>query len=174
MTMGDRIAVMNGGLLEQVGTPRELYDRPANRFVAGFIGSPAMSFFDATATEEGGGVRLRGAGVDVLLANAGAVRGDVVVGVRPEAARLWNGERDDLSGPLRGRVAYVEELGRESFVGIDVEGARVVVYAEGRADLLPGAAVEFGLIAHGLAYFSPATGAALTGGPASARSSASA
>jgi ABC-type sugar transport system ATPase subunit len=169
MTMGDRIAVMNGGLLEQVGTPRELYDRPANRFVAGFIGSPAMSFFDATATEEDGAVRLRGDGIDLGLTAACDVRGDVVVGVRPEAARLWNGERDDLCGPVRGRVAYVEELGRESFVGIDVEGSRVVVYAEGRADMLPGEQAEFGVLAGGLAFFSPSTGAALAVGPASAR-----
>ena len=57
--MGDRIAVMNDGVLEQVGTPEELYERPANRFVAGFIGSPSMSFF----------TRLRG-GLDVARATA--------------------------------------------------------------------------------------------------------
>src|SRR6188472_3788633 len=68
MTMGDRIAVMNDGVLEQVGTPEELYERPANRFVAGFIGSPAMSFLDAAVSSDGnGGVVLRGAGVDVVL-----------------------------------------------------------------------------------------------------------
>src|SRR5215213_2008832 len=60
MTMGDRIAVMNDGVLEQVGTPEELYERPANRFVAGFIGSPAMSFFDAVGRAEDAGVRFTG------------------------------------------------------------------------------------------------------------------
>src|SRR3954454_10058609 len=61
MTMGDRIAVMNDGVLEQCGTPEEVYERPANRFVAGFIGSPAMSFFDAAAERDGDAVG-RGSG----------------------------------------------------------------------------------------------------------------
>ena len=63
MTMGDRIAVMNHGRLEQVGTPEELYERPANRFVAGFIGSPAMSFAPVTAADgdlRGEGFRVAG------------------------------------------------------------------------------------------------------------------
>src|SRR3954449_3021347 len=77
MTMGDRIAVMNHGLLEQVGTPEELYERPANRFVAGFIGSPAMSFLEAAHVKQ----------LSVKLPPS------VVVGVRPEHARPW---RDGL------------------------------------------------------------------------------
>src|SRR5690349_1765559 len=85
MTMGDRIAVMNNGVLEQVGTPEELYERPANRFVAGFIGSPAMSFFSLGS-------------VDVSL--NGHPPG-TVVGVRPEYARPW---REGLVGPIRGRI----------------------------------------------------------------------
>src|SRR5690349_20822734 len=85
MTMGDRIAVMNHGVLEQVGTPEELYERPANRFVAGFIGSPAMSFFSLGS-------------VDVSL--NGHPPG-TVVGVRPEYARPW---REGLVGPIRGRI----------------------------------------------------------------------
>src|ERR687898_454847 len=79
MTMGDRIAVMNDGVLEQVGTPEELYERPANVFVGGFIGSPAMTF----------------------LAGDDGVR----IGVRPEYVRPW---QDGLQGPIEGVVAYVE------------------------------------------------------------------
>src|SRR6201991_4973473 len=90
MTMGDRIAVMNHGVLEQVGTPEELYERPANRFVGGFIGAPAMSFLEPSAAV---GLGLR----------------DAVVGVRPEHARRW---REGLVGPLTGTVAFVEALGR--------------------------------------------------------------
>src|SRR5690242_1771125 len=97
MTMGDRIAVMNHGVLEQVGTPEDLYERPANRFVAGFIGSPAMSFFALGS-------------VDVSL--NGHPEG-TIVGVRPEHARVW---RDGLVGPLKGRIAFVEALGRETFI----------------------------------------------------------
>jgi ABC-type sugar transport system ATPase subunit len=140
MTMGDRIAVMNHGLLEQVGTPEELYEQPANRFVAGFIGSPAMSFIEAGA-------------------DAGAsLRQGVVVGVRPEHARPW---RDGLVGPLRGTVAFVEALGRETFIGVDIGDTRLVVFEEGRATHDVGEELEFGLVESGLRYFDPETGAAL-------------
>ncbi|HEY6888437.1 MAG TPA: ATP-binding cassette domain-containing protein, partial [Solirubrobacter sp.] len=107
MTMGDRIAVMNHGLLEQVGTPEQLYEQPANRFVAGFIGSPAMAFIEAHS-------------VPAVLGSADVPEG-AVVGVRPEHARPW---REGLIGPLRGTVAFVEALGRETFVGVDVGDTR--------------------------------------------------
>ena len=147
MTMGDRIAVMNDGVLEQVGTPEDLYERPANRFVAGFIGSPAMSFVEA-------------ADVGRVL-NGTRVPASAVVGVRPEHARPW---RDGLIGPLSGRVAFVEALGRETFVGVDVDGTRLVVFEEGRATRDVGDTLEFGLVPDGLRYFSADTGAALSNG----------
>jgi ABC-type sugar transport system ATPase subunit len=143
MTMGDRIAVMNHGLLEQVGTPEELYEHPANRFVAGFIGSPAMSFIEA---REVGAVLP---GIDVPAG--------VVVGVRPEHARPW---REGLIGPLRGTVAFVEALGRETFVGVDIGSTRLVVFEEGRATRDVGQEIEFGLVESGLRHFDAETGAA--------------
>jgi ABC-type sugar transport system ATPase subunit len=162
MTMGDRIAVMNNGQVEQVGTPAELYERPANRFVAGFIGSPAMSFIDAHATEEGDSVRLRAAdGLEIHLPTAATVHGDVAVGIRPEAARLWDEEHDGLAGPIAGTVAYVEALGRETFVGIDVAGSRIAVYQPGRADVTPGDHVTFGLLPAAIAFFDRENGDAL-------------
>jgi ABC-type sugar transport system ATPase subunit len=163
MTMGDRIAVMNDGVLEQVGTPEELYERPANRFVAGFIGSPAMSFFTASAATEDGAVRLRGEAIDVRLAGARELPAEVAVGVRPEGARLWRDGGGKLIGPLRGTVAYVEALGRETFVGVDVGEARLAVYEEGRTTLQPGDAVEFGLLAEGLRFFAVEGGEAIGG-----------
>ena len=159
MTMGDRIAVMNDGVLEQVGTPEELYERPANRFVAGFIGSPAMSFFDVAAASEDGGVRLRGEAVDVHVPGVAELPPSVIVGVRPEAARLWGA--DGIAGPLAGTVAYVEALGRETFVGVDAAGSRLAVHQEGRTRLQPGDAVEFGLVPGALRFFAPDTGAAI-------------
>jgi ABC-type sugar transport system ATPase subunit len=156
MTMGDRIAVMNHGVLEQVGTPEELYERPANRFVAGFIGSPAMSFFDASAN--GAGLRAEGLGVTLPAPPSSA--GGVTVGVRPEHVRRWNG-RTDLIGPVSGSVAFVEALGRETFLGVDAGGARVVVFEEGRSSVAPGDSIEFGLVPAGLRYFASDTGRAL-------------
>ena len=162
MTMGDRIAVMNDGRLEQVGTPQDLYERPANRFVAGFIGSPAMSFFDVVATSEDTGLRLRGAGIDLRIPGGAEVQGEVVVGIRPEAVRLWDeAGRTDLAGPLSGVVAFVEALGRETFIGVDVGDSRIVVFAEGRAAMLPGEKVEFGLVPGAVSFFSRETGEAL-------------
>ena len=166
MTMGDRIAVMNDGVLDQVGTPEELYERPANRFVAGFIGSPAMSFFTAAAAGDDGAVRLRGDAIDLRLPGALELPGEVTVGVRPEGARLWRDGGAGLIGPLRGTVAYVEALGRETFVGVDVGDARLAVYEEGRTTLQPGDAVEFGLLADGLRFFSVDSGEAIARGAA--------
>jgi ABC-type sugar transport system ATPase subunit len=143
MTMGDRIAVMNDGRLEQVGTPEEVYDRPANRFVAGFIGSPAMSF---AAAGELPGV---------------ASGGDVLVGVRPEHARPWS-EDAGLIGPFEGLVEYAEALGRETFLGVRRDGGpRLVVSVDGRSGAQPGDRVAYGLVPGGLRYFDPQTGDAV-------------
>ena len=152
MTMGDRIAVMNHGVLEQVGTPEELYERPANRFVAGFIGSPAMSFFEAAAT-----AARRACARRCRRRRAGRA---VTVGVRPEHARRWNG-RDGLIGPLAGTVAFVEALGRETFLGVDAGGARWSSSRRAASTAVPGDPIEFGLVPVGLRYFATDTGRAL-------------
>jgi ABC-type sugar transport system ATPase subunit len=165
MTMGDRIAVLNEGRLEQVGTPELLYERPANLFVAGFIGSPAMSFARVAASRDGdGGVRLRGEGFDLRAPVAGAdAPGELILGVRPEHARLWR-DGAGLIGPLNGTVAYVEALGRETFLGVDVgPGTRVVVCVEGRASVQLGEGVLFGLAPEGVRMFAADNGHALAG-----------
>jgi ABC-type sugar transport system ATPase subunit len=160
MTMGDRIAVMNDGMLEQVGTPEELYEHPANVFVGGFIGSPAMSFFTAAASVSaaGDGTRLVAGPIDVAVPGAGGLPAEVVVGVRPECARIWDPEHPTLVGPIPGEVAYVEALGRETFVGLDCGDARLVVHHDGRSTLVPGDRVEFGLLPSGLRFFDAGPG----------------
>jgi ABC-type sugar transport system ATPase subunit len=158
MTMGDRIAVMCDGRLEQCGTPEELYERPANRFVAGFIGSPAMSFFEASTHDS----RLRSAHIDLPAPHGARLPASVTVGVRPEHARLWRDEAG-LLGPIEGEVEYVEALGRETFIGVRCGEALVAVGAEGRVAASPGERVRFGLVPDGLRYFDPESGAALAG-----------
>jgi ABC-type sugar transport system ATPase subunit len=131
--------------------------------VAGFIGSPAMSFFDAAVSTDGnGGARLRGPGLDLRLPSAAPVPlpASVIVGVRPEHVRRWNG-RPELAGPVSGRVAFVESLGRETFLGVDAGESRVVVFEEGRSSAAPGDTIDFGLVPSGLRYFSSETGQAL-------------
>ncbi|HVX21733.1 MAG TPA: ABC transporter ATP-binding protein [Acidimicrobiales bacterium] len=127
MTMGHRIAVMDGGVLQQVAAPQALYAEPANTFVARFLGSPGMNLLPGVATEDavavaGGSVPLN----DVLLPLAPVGR-SVVAGVRPESLRL------DPAGTLAGSVVIVEQLGAEAHVICTLSpdaqgpGTRVVV-----------------------------------------------
>jgi multiple sugar transport system ATP-binding protein len=115
MTMGDRVAVMNFGVLQQVDTPLKLYDKPANLFVAGFIGSPQMNLIEGKAA--GGEVHLGNYSLPV----SAEASGNVTVGVRPEAWRMVSKEE----GGLPVTVAVVEELGSDAFVygSCEVEGA---------------------------------------------------
>ena len=110
MTMGDRVAVMNFGELQQVDTPLRLYDKPSNLFVAGFIGSPQMNLMQGQAS--GGEVRLGNYTVPVDPSASSRINGNVTVGVRPEAWRLVTKEE----GGLPVQVTVVEELGADGFV----------------------------------------------------------
>jgi multiple sugar transport system ATP-binding protein len=118
MTMGDRVAVLNAGRIEQCDTPRRLYDRPANLFVAAFIGSPSMNFLTATIQQgEGGFVAETGAvtiPLDPLVWPLAAWVGrEVTVGVRPEAVTLASGV---VPCSFSARVDFIEELGSEMIV----------------------------------------------------------
>jgi multiple sugar transport system ATP-binding protein len=112
MTMGDRVAVLRDGHLQQVDTPRVLYDRPVNAFVAGFIGSPAMNMLPGTL-EDG---ELRIGSMSTTVRGAQGHRGRVVAGVRPESLTLA-GDGEGISG----RVTLVEELGSDSYVHVAAE-----------------------------------------------------
>jgi multiple sugar transport system ATP-binding protein len=120
LTMGDRIAVLKDGVLQQVGTPRELYADPRNVFVAGFIGSPAMNLFTTDVTE--GGVKFGSAVVPVDRTTLGSAT-QVTIGVRPEDVVVNLGE----SSGLRVEVDLVEELGADGYLygHTEVSGKRV-------------------------------------------------
>ncbi len=130
MTMGDRVAVMKLGILQQVDTPLNLYDRPVNLFVAGFIGSPQMNLIEAKAVN--GKATIGGYVVPVDQAAAAKMQGNITVGVRPEAWRLVTAEEGGL--PIT--VTVVEELGADGFVygTCDVEGtpSNVIVRVSAR------------------------------------------
>jgi multiple sugar transport system ATP-binding protein len=117
MTLGDRIAVMSGGKLLQLGTPQEIYRRPANLFVAGFIGSPPMNLLSASAA--GGRVHAG----DLELGVSGVPDGELVVGVRPEALRLVTGAVQEQAVQVRTEV--VELLGHETIVYGSIRGRHV-------------------------------------------------
>jgi multiple sugar transport system ATP-binding protein len=135
MTMGDRVAVMKDGELQQVGAPMDLYERPVNAFIAGFIGSPAMKFLDADLAEG----HVTAAGHTMLATGAGRAAGPVTMGVRPEGWRLVPpGEGIAVD------VRMVETLGADAFVygTVHATGDDVVVRAEGRSRIEMGATVH--------------------------------
>ena len=136
MTMGDRVAVMNLGELMQVDTPLNLYDKPVNLFVAGFIGSPQMNLIEARAVD--GKARIGRYDVPVDAASERKMSGNITVGVRPEAWRLVTAE----DGGLPIDVTVVEELGADGFVygTCEAEGtpAHVIVRVTARGTVRPG------------------------------------
>ncbi|WEX09820.1 sn-glycerol-3-phosphate ABC transporter ATP-binding protein UgpC [Chelativorans sp. AA-79] len=127
LTMGDRIVVMNEGRIHQVGTPDELYDRPDNKFVASFIGTPAMGFLECRIEHAGDEVALVTGAARFPLSAAQAralkkTRSDrVTVGIRPESLIL-NGEG---GSPIDGAVEVVEMLGSEQFVHFTTDGGQL-------------------------------------------------
>ncbi|WP_445164018.1 ABC transporter ATP-binding protein [Mycobacterium sp. Dal123C01] len=136
MTLGDRVVVMHGGVAQQIGTPEELYERPANLFVAGFIGSPPMNFFPGTLTPTGltlpfGEVMLTPEVLEVIAAHPKPE--NVIVGVRPEHladAALIDGYQRIRATTLEVRVELVESLGADKYVyfttaGCDVHSAQL-------------------------------------------------
>ena len=133
MTMGDRVAVMNNGILQQCATPRELFTRPANQFVAGFIGSPAMNLLPATVEEDTasyGSLRVPLTPDQLEALTSGAV----TVGVRPNDLTIG------ADGGLNATVSFVEELGSEAFLYCvdDATNAEVVARTEGLSVLQRG------------------------------------
>ena len=125
MTMATRIAILNNGRLEQVGTPAQVYDEPATTFVASFIGAPPMNLLPGIALSLAGRVRVMADGVDVKLAEGDLAEREVLLGVRPEHLRR---APEDCEGPIfTGRVLALENLGSEEIAFCDIGGTQVAV-----------------------------------------------
>ena len=133
MTMADRIVVMNGGRIEQIGSPIELYDKPANTFVAGFLGSPAMSFIPAQVDAQDPRTARTAAGSRLQLPLDAPCGRDVLLGVRPEDLTIATGQPD-----LFLEVDLVEPTGAETHLHGMLEGQRAVAVIAGRASARPG------------------------------------
>jgi multiple sugar transport system ATP-binding protein len=160
MTMGDRVAVMNLGVLQQVDSPLGLYDKPVNLFVAGFIGSPQMNLIAARADE--GGARIGQYVVPVDPASERRMHGNITVGVRPEAWRIVSPEQ----GGLPVSVTVVEELGADAFVygTSDVEGtpSNIVVRVSTRDAVHKGDVLHVTTDPHNVHVFDTETGERLS------------
>ncbi|MDQ6673090.1 MAG: sn-glycerol-3-phosphate ABC transporter ATP-binding protein UgpC [Chloroflexota bacterium] len=128
MTMADRIAVMSGGLVQQLGTPHEIYERPANVFVAGFVGSPAMNFVQGHVSTEDRQTVIRGDTWELPLSPANAAKArnaqEVIVGVRHGHVRVV--PDDGSGGGLPGRLYTVEPTGDITFVHVQLGAAFLV------------------------------------------------
>jgi len=149
MTLGDRLLVLEGGRPAQLATPMEVFARPADLYVAGFIGAPAMNFLSATLLPGGGAVRLPGGQV-IALASAVGAEGPVTVGIRPEHVSLAEG-----GIPLA--VELVEPLGSETLVhGRMADGTALLAKLSGAAPV--GERVEVGLTPGELHVFDAASG----------------
>lgn len=145
MTMADKIVVLQSGYVEQVGAPMELYHRPQNRFVAGFIGSPAMNFIDVDATAKGNSktVTLPGGDtIDVALASSADFSGTVTLGIRPEHLSYKGRTK---AAAVSGEIKMVERLGAESFAYIKGDGFELNVKSDGDADTSQGASVKIAI-----------------------------
>jgi multiple sugar transport system ATP-binding protein len=156
MTMADRIVIMRSGHIQQVGTPSEVYHRPANVFVAQFIGAPSMNLLPGTWT--GGAVQLAGGG-RVPVPGARAAEGQkVVLGVRPADLHPVAAGAPAL---VSGTIAVVEPLGAETLIHVTTPGGDVIASDDGRSAPVPGAAVALGSAPDSLHLFDAENGAAL-------------
>ncbi len=159
MTLGTKVVVLNGGVVQQIGTPKEIYHRPANRFVADFMGSPPMNLIPATLDYAQDGTLLNFANgqklriAEVPPALAAYDKRPVLFGVRPEAMRLG----DTISGP----VHLVENSGADTFVTVLLAGAKIIARLPGGLALSHDQEVGLDIDPSQSAFFDPDTGAAI-------------
>jgi len=142
---------MNHGVLQQIGTPQDVYRRPANVFVATFLGAPPMNMIDGALESTHGGWRFRGANVDVPLstdvlsppelAHEIEARGDVKLGLRPEHIRI---AAPGDNGGFAGRVEFLEPVGSDLYLTVDAGGTTVQVRTDPDSPLQPGDNVTLG------------------------------
>ncbi|MDZ5453204.1 sn-glycerol-3-phosphate ABC transporter ATP-binding protein UgpC [Labrys sp. ZIDIC5] len=158
MTMADRIVVMNAGHIEQVGTPLELYDRPANRFVASFLGSPSMGFIPGTVEKGDGAPRLRTKnGLLLPIGNSTAASGQAVeIGIRPEHFVLGTQEN---GFPFV--VGVVEPTGAETHLFGTIDGTQMRAVFRERLSPQPGETLYLNVDRANVHVFDPQSGARL-------------
>jgi multiple sugar transport system ATP-binding protein len=170
MSMGDRLIVLKDGIVQQIGTPLEIYDRPANQFVASFIGSPPMNFLNCALVEREGRLFLTGDGLNVKLpaekrALPRVVRDQslpIVLGIRPEdfsERRSSDGAAD--SNVIQARVNFLEPLGSEVLATCSVGAHEIIVRLSPRSGVKSDEMIELVIDMERARLFDPATGEAL-------------
>ena len=166
MTLGDRVVVMKDGWVQQVGEPLELYGKPANRFVAGFIGSPAMNFVDVTISETGGALWAQAEGLRLqvppqLVERVRVYAGTrLTLGVRPEALHLATGA-DPAECCFDTAVEVVEPLGNEILIDFRAGGAPMVVRVDPAVRVKAHDRIRLALDPERVHFFDETSGAAI-------------
>ena len=170
MTMGQRITVMSEGLLQQVGTPQQLYDTPVNRFVAGFIGSPAMNFVDVGMSSADGNPTLKAEGEAITIPLPPRFREAVgvsdgrklVAGFRPEHMEISNGNGATSGAKIRANAEVVEYLGNEELLHVNAGGRDVVAIVGSEHHVRSGDVIDFTVPLEKLHLFDADGGRSLT------------
>jgi len=162
MTLADRIVIMNGGVVAQVGTPREVYDHPADEFVAGFIGSPAMNFLDLLRDDSGRWISACGGlALPALPFDAGRRR-SIRLGIRPEHIRVTAGGAAGQAGTTYEASVLLDELlGADALLSLGIGEVRLLARVGGVGHPGQGDTVAITLDPDQLHAFDPASGAAL-------------
>jgi len=168
MTLADRVVVMNGGLIEQIATPQELYHHPKTRFVAGFIGSPAMNFMRCRLEENGAGLRVRisdAVSLPVPLSHVTRYQGltgkELIFGLRPEhITEPRRGAGDGIS-EFSPTLDVVEPMGMETIVFFRVDGQEICGRVDPGSAAGPGEAMRLSANMDHMHLIDPATGAVL-------------
>ncbi|MEM9244870.1 MAG: ATP-binding cassette domain-containing protein [Cyanobacteria bacterium P01_F01_bin.153] len=162
MTMGDRIAVMQAGQIQQIASPLELYRQPANRFVAGFIGSPTMNFVDVELVEEGGTLLAKADGFEVALTEErkhslnGTKDRNAILGVRPSSF-----EESDGEGSIMLPILFSEYVGAQSVLISEVGAATIQLEVSTPAPIPSGTERSFRIKTDEIHLFDPQTEAAI-------------
>ena len=142
MTLGDKIVVLDGGIVQQVGSPLELYNNPANLFVAGFIGSPRMNMLPGHVddlVDDQVRISVEGAPLTVPLPFGSVSKGDsITLGIRPHALVV------SPDGPLSGTVQLIEQLGNETVVRVRLSASELTVVLPGQGDFAVGSPISLG------------------------------
>jgi sn-glycerol 3-phosphate transport system ATP-binding protein len=160
MTLADRLVIMNKGVIEQIGAPKDVYDRPASVFVAGFIGAPGLNLMPADINADGASLSLGdGQRLAIDTARYPALRpGPVTIGLRAEALSIRSPMQTSLHNGLKARFDFAEELGVGQHIHTEVAGHPLVIHVDGRHPYATGAVLNIDVSPDDIQLFDATSG----------------
>lgn len=167
MSMADQVAIMKSGLIQQIGTPRDVYQEPANTFVADFVGSPSMNFLKCKITGENSGITLDSNNISLKVPQTSWIfehsSENLILGIRPSDVILLNDNDDFIGIKIKGKISFTELLGDDSLVEVNTGTDTIkVTNIDPDFDLSIGKDVMIGIIYSKIHYFATETGKRLT------------